>query len=73
MAVFVPLPGNVLQRNLAHEDCILVLLNVKVLQIPHYLQLMLWSGEKTGKETVTSGSTHISYCTKMTTVKILIC
>lgn len=49
MAVFVPLPGNVLQRNLAHEDCVLVLLNVKVLQISRYLQLMLWSGEETGK------------------------
>lgn len=40
MAVLVPLPRNLLQRDLTHENSILVLLNVKVLQILDYLQLV---------------------------------
>lgn len=40
MAVLVPLPSNLLQRDLTHENSILVLLNVKVLQILDYLQLV---------------------------------
>lgn len=40
MAILVPLPGNLLQRDLTHENSILVLLNVKVLQILDYLQLV---------------------------------
>lgn len=50
MAVFVPLPRHVLQRNLTHEDGILVLLDVKILQILHYLQLMLCKLVKDGKK-----------------------
>lgn len=41
VAVSVPLSSDLLQRHLAHEDSILVLPNVKVLQIMHYLQLVL--------------------------------
>lgn len=40
VAVVVPLPTHILQRNLAHEDGILVFLNVQILQILHDLQLM---------------------------------
>lgn len=40
MAILVPLPSNLLQRDLTHENSILVLLNVKVLQIMYYLQLV---------------------------------
>lgn len=40
LAILVPLPSNLLQRDLTHENSILVLLNVKVLQILYYLQLV---------------------------------
>lgn len=38
--VLVPLPCNLLQGELTHENGVLVLLDVKVLQILHDLQLM---------------------------------
>ena len=41
MAVSVPLSSDLHQRHLAHEDGVLVLLNVKVLQVLHDLQLVL--------------------------------
>lgn len=47
VAVFVPLPSDLLQRDLTHEDSVLVLLNVKVLQILHYLQLVFCEVGKT--------------------------
>lgn len=40
VAILVPLPSNLLQGDLAHENGVLVLLDVKVLQILHDLQLM---------------------------------
>ena len=40
VAVLVPLSRHVDQRNLAHEHGILVLLDVNILQLLHYLQLM---------------------------------
>lgn len=40
MAILVPLPNHLLQRDLAHENSILVLLDVEVLQILYDLQLM---------------------------------
>lgn len=47
MSVFVPLPGDVLQRHLAHEDGVLVLLDVEVLQILHDLQLVFCESQQT--------------------------
>lgn len=35
VAVFVPLPSHALQGNLTHEDGVLVLLDVKILQFLH--------------------------------------
>lgn len=40
VSILVPLPSNLLQGDLAHENGILVFLDVKVLQILHQLQLM---------------------------------
>lgn len=39
--LFVPFRSHILQRDLAHEDGILVLLDVEVLQFLHDLQLVL--------------------------------
>lgn len=47
VAVFVPLPSDLLQRDLTHEDSVLVLWNVKVLQILQYLQLVFCEVGKT--------------------------
>lgn len=47
VAVLVPLPGQVLQGHLAHEDGILLLLDVEILQVLHHLQLVLCQGECT--------------------------
>ena len=41
VAVLVPLPTDVLQRNSTHEDGVLVFLDVKILKILHYPQLVL--------------------------------
>lgn len=40
MAIPVPLPSNLFQGDLTHENGVLVLLDVKVLQILHDLQLV---------------------------------
>lgn len=41
VSIFVPFPSHILQRHLTHEHCILVLLDVKVLQFLHHLQFVL--------------------------------
>lgn len=46
VAILVPLPSNLLQGDLAHENSVLVFLNVKILQILHYLQLVFCESEK---------------------------
>lgn len=46
LSVFEPFSRDVGQRNLTHEDGVLILLNLQIIQILQHLQLLLWPTTK---------------------------